>query len=345
VILVGVSVAPVVGSRNVRPGWGDGTKFRVPTEAGQLQRHHARIRSVRVTAFRLSLSHRRTASFWPARCLAGASPRRCAPGSTRVHVPCACPAVGGSRYGRDGLAAAPAGPPTSCSRPGLHCEAPTRSRSWRAFVGSAQGRSHRTIAADLGLPDDTVRRWIRRVSGRADRLRTTGIMAARIFDAMFDPPLPTETGSPLAEAISALGGAVAAARRMFGPIATPWELLAIIAKGHLLAPPAATDSRAREAQSCPHPRDSVTTNDTATMRGRHPTCRLAALRRHRTRRGHPHPACRPTPAHATCEPGSSSRGRPVGQRHVRSAGHVAQAGARRKRCWHRHTGHDRQDQA
>jgi hypothetical protein len=307
-----VSVAPVVGSRNVRPGWGDGTKFRVPTEAGQLQRHHARIRSVRVTAFRLSLPHRRTASFCPARCLAGASPRRCAPGSTRVRV---------------------------------HCEAPTRSRSWRAFVGSAQGRSHRTIAADLGLPDDTVRRWIRRVSGRADRLRTTGIMAARIFDAMFDPPLPTETGSPLAEAISALGGAVAAARRMFGPIATPWELLAIIAKGHLLAPPAATDSRAREAQSCPHPRDSVTTNDTATMRGRHPTCRLAALRRHRTRRGHPHPACRPTPAHATCEPGSSSRGRPVGQRHVRSAGHVAQAGARRKRCWHRHTGHDRQDQA
>jgi hypothetical protein len=103
----------------------------------------------------------------------------------------------------------------------------------QALVGSAQGRSHRTIAAALGLPDDTVRGWIRKVSGRAEWLRTTGIVAARMFDAMFDPPLPTETGSPLAEAISALG---TAARRMFGPIATPWELLAIIARVHLLAP-------------------------------------------------------------------------------------------------------------
>jgi hypothetical protein len=106
----------------------------------------------------------------------------------------------------------------------------------QALVGSAQGRSHRSTAADLGLPDDTVRGWIRKVSGRAERLRTTGTAAARMFNAMFDPPLPTETGSPLAEAISALGRAVAAARRMFGPIATHWELLAVIAQGELLAP-------------------------------------------------------------------------------------------------------------
>jgi hypothetical protein len=106
----------------------------------------------------------------------------------------------------------------------------------QALVGSAQGRSHRTIAAALGLPEDTVRGWIRKVSGRAEWLRTTGTSAAHMLDAMFDPPLPTETGSPLAEAISALGGAVAAARRMFGPVATHWELLAVIAQGLLLAP-------------------------------------------------------------------------------------------------------------
>ena len=106
----------------------------------------------------------------------------------------------------------------------------------QALVSSAQGRSHRTIAVDLGLPQDTVRGWIRKVSGRAEWLRTTATAAAHTFDAMFDPPLPTKTGSLLAEAIEALGAAAAAARRMFGPVATPWELLAVIAQGHLLAP-------------------------------------------------------------------------------------------------------------
>jgi hypothetical protein len=105
-----------------------------------------------------------------------------------------------------------------------------------ALLGSAQERSHRTIAADLGLPADTVRGWIRKVNGRAEWLRTTATAAAHMFDSMFDPLPPTQTRSPLAEAISALGAAAAAARRMFGPIATPWELLAAIAQGHLLAP-------------------------------------------------------------------------------------------------------------
>jgi hypothetical protein len=94
----------------------------------------------------------------------------------------------------------------------------------------------REYAGRWGCPEDTVRGWLRKVSGRADWLRTTGTSAEHMLDAMFDPPLPTETGSPLAEAISALGGAVAAARRMFGPVATHWELLAVIAQGLLLAP-------------------------------------------------------------------------------------------------------------
>lgn len=105
-----------------------------------------------------------------------------------------------------------------------------------ALLGSAQGRSHRTIAAELGLPTDTVRGWLRKVRGRAEWLRTTATVAAHMFDANLAPLLPTEVRSPLAEAISALGAAAAAARLMFGPIAKPWELLAHIAQGHLLAP-------------------------------------------------------------------------------------------------------------
>ena len=105
-----------------------------------------------------------------------------------------------------------------------------------ALLGSAQGRSHRTTAAELGLPADTVRGWIRKVNGRAEWLRTTATAAAHMFDSMFDGLPPTPTRSPLAEAISALGAAASAARRMFGPIATQWELLAAIAQGQLLAP-------------------------------------------------------------------------------------------------------------
>lgn len=119
--------------------------------------------------------------------------------------------------------------------------APLRSGYAMAVVGpallaSAQGRSHRTIAADLGLPADTVRGWIRKVNGRAEELRTTATRAAYMLDPNLPPILSTDSGSPLAEAISALGAAAAAARRMFGPIATPWEFLAAIAQGHLLAP-------------------------------------------------------------------------------------------------------------
>ena len=39
----------------------------------------------------------------------------------------------------------------------------------QALLASACGRSHRTIGADLGVPADTVRDWIRRVRARADR--------------------------------------------------------------------------------------------------------------------------------------------------------------------------------
>ncbi len=98
------------------------------------------------------------------------------------------------------------------------------------------GRSHRTIATNFGLPADTVRGWIRKVRGRAELLRTTATVAAHMFDSNLPPILPTEVGSQLAGAISALGMTATAARLMFGPIATPWELLAHIAGGHLLAP-------------------------------------------------------------------------------------------------------------
>jgi len=105
-----------------------------------------------------------------------------------------------------------------------------------ALLSSAQGDSHRTIATDLGLPADTVRGWIRKLTGQAEWLGTTGTVAAHMFDANLPDLLSTQVQSPLAKAISALGAAAAAARLMFRPIATPWEFLAAIAQGQLLAP-------------------------------------------------------------------------------------------------------------
>ena len=92
------------------------------------------------------------------------------------------------------------------------------------------------FTTDLGLPADTVRGWIRKVTGQAEWLRTTGTVTAHMFDANLPDLLPTQVQSPLAEAISAIGAAAAAARLMFGPIVTPWEFLAAIAQGQLLTP-------------------------------------------------------------------------------------------------------------
>ena len=57
-----------------------------------------------------------------------------------------------------------------------------------------------------------------------------------MLDANLPDLLSTQVQSPLAKAIWALGAAAAAARLMFRPIATPWEFLAAITQGQLLAP-------------------------------------------------------------------------------------------------------------
>ena len=46
----------------------------------------------------------------------------------------------------------------------------------------------------------------------------------------------TPTGSRLGDALEALGVAVAAHRRLLGTSATVWQVLAMIARGRLLAP-------------------------------------------------------------------------------------------------------------
>lgn len=104
----------------------------------------------------------------------------------------------------------------------------------QALLASARGQGHRMIGAELAVPADTVRGWIRRANGRADWLREQGTVRGHEFDPML--PVAVPTGSALADALSALDLAAAAVVRMLGPIAPTWHIIAMLARGRLLAP-------------------------------------------------------------------------------------------------------------
>src|ERR1035437_6372655 len=62
----------------------------------------------------------------------------------------------------------------------------------QALLASAGGQSHRAIGADLGVPPDTVRDWIRRVRAHAEWLRVQGTIEAH----MLDPEIPRSAPHP-----------------------------------------------------------------------------------------------------------------------------------------------------
>jgi len=104
----------------------------------------------------------------------------------------------------------------------------------QALLAPVNGASHRTIAADLELPADTVRGWIRRATAHASWLREW----APSWPTGSTPNTPSirPTGTPLGDALEALGNAAAAATRQLGLLAPPWELIAYFTGGRLLTP-------------------------------------------------------------------------------------------------------------
>ena len=103
-----------------------------------------------------------------------------------------------------------------------------------ALTASAAGTGHRTIAADLDVPVDTVRTWIRRVTGHAESLRVAATRWAHSFDPELQPIEPT--GSALGDALAAIGAAAAATRARLAMTATPWQLVGVITAGLLVKP-------------------------------------------------------------------------------------------------------------
>ena len=106
-----------------------------------------------------------------------------------------------------------------------------------ALLAKARGRGWRRIAAELGRPPSTVRRWLRAASGtHPGWLYQQGISHAAQLDrdvlaAGFDPQ-PTALG----DALVALAAAVAAWRRRFARHAGAWTLIGVFTRGRLFAP-------------------------------------------------------------------------------------------------------------
>lgn len=104
-----------------------------------------------------------------------------------------------------------------------------------ALLAKATGQGHRTIAAGLGRPAETVRGWLRCFAARLEPARAVFTYWCRATAT--DPVLPGPAGSWWADALAALAAAAAAlaARFQLGTVAL-WPAAVVLSAGRLLAP-------------------------------------------------------------------------------------------------------------
>lgn len=102
-----------------------------------------------------------------------------------------------------------------------------------ALVAKASGVGHRRIAAAAGVPEATVRGWLRRFTARARAWRDVFTSLVMALDP--EPEPVRVCGSVFADAVSVMGVAAAAAARRFGP-RPPWEFVSVASAGALLGP-------------------------------------------------------------------------------------------------------------
>ena len=101
-----------------------------------------------------------------------------------------------------------------------------------ALLAKAAGEGSRRIGRRLLVHPDTVRGWLRRFAARAEGWRVHCWAWAHALDASL--PAIAPAGSVFADAVSAVGLAVAAATRRFGP-RPGWGWAAVITAGGLLS--------------------------------------------------------------------------------------------------------------
>jgi len=114
--------------------------------------------------------------------------------------------------------------------------APRRADSAHVILGAllakAGGRGHRLIAAELSLPAGTVRGWLHRATANAEQAQVEAMRLTVHLDPLLGRLAPA--GSPLTDALEALGAAVAAARLRLGlSVGSPTAMAMIIGKSLL----------------------------------------------------------------------------------------------------------------
>lgn len=110
---------------------------------------------------------------------------------------------------------------------------------WAALVGRGGGAGHRKVAEAVGVPETTVRGWLRRMAARLGSVRELFVaVAVRVG---VDVAVPDGLGCPWRDLLGAVGAAVTAVRWRFGDAGlagtvTPAQVVAAVSGGRLLAP-------------------------------------------------------------------------------------------------------------
>jgi hypothetical protein len=105
-----------------------------------------------------------------------------------------------------------------------------------ALLLAAGGMPWMRVAAQVGVPFETVRGWLRRFTRRADLVRA---WLLGLLDALVDDPwLPAGVAGPAAGALDVLAALHAQMPARWPLVATlsPWQLAARLSRGGLLAP-------------------------------------------------------------------------------------------------------------
>ncbi len=102
-----------------------------------------------------------------------------------------------------------------------------------ALAAKAEGRGHRPIAAELGVPHTTVRGWLRRAASRGGRVAVTLLARAAAADpAVRDPP--AGGGGGIEVLVAAATTAAVAWSSLSGEPVDPWSYAVMVTSGRLL---------------------------------------------------------------------------------------------------------------
>src|SRR5512144_1080710 len=96
---------------------------------------------------------------------------------------------------------------------------------------------HRTCRPTLGRPPGTVRGWLRAFARRADAIASCARRWTHAIDPLELEARGPAAGSPVADAVDALGAVTRACRLRLGRRAPPWELAVALTGGLLHGQP------------------------------------------------------------------------------------------------------------